>query len=79
MSLRFVVRPAAAIVQLANLRTLGAPLGWDGTLHQPDPLLPDNGFIDLLALDGGIGVGETRGGFAILLNRRAPAMLEGDA
>jgi PEP-CTERM motif-containing protein len=48
-----------------NLQSLGAPAGWDGLIAQPDPLLPDNGFIDLLALSGGIGVGETLGGFSV--------------
>src|SRR4051812_48193473 len=37
--------------QFQNLHTLGAPAGWDGLIAQPDPLLPDNGFVDFLAMN----------------------------
>ena len=51
--------------QYENLLALTAPSGWDGLIAQPDPLLPDNGFIDLLAQDGGIGIGQTLAGFSV--------------
>jgi hypothetical protein len=38
----------------ANLATAGAPPGWDPLVAQPDPDLPDDGFYDALAPEGGI-------------------------
>jgi len=52
----------------ANLGPLAMPSGWDGFIAQPDPLLPDDGFIDLLALDGGLAPGQSLGGFSIVFN-----------
>ena len=51
-----------------NLRSLCAPVAWDGFIAQPDPLLPDNGFIDLWGLHGGFAVDQTLGGFSVKLD-----------
>ena len=48
-----------------NLQSLGAPAGWNGLIAQPDPLLPDNGFIDFAALGAGVGSLQTLNGFSI--------------
>ena len=48
-----------------NLQSLGAPANWIGLLAQPDPLLPDNGFVDFLALGSGVGAGQTLSGFSV--------------
>jgi hypothetical protein len=42
-----------------------APAGWDAIVAQPDPLLPDNGFLDLTTAGPGIAPGATLGGFSI--------------
>lgn len=42
-----------------------APSGWDAFVAQPDPLLPDDGFLDVSTTGPGIAPGETLGGFSI--------------
>ncbi|MEJ0087508.1 MAG: PEP-CTERM sorting domain-containing protein [Pseudomonadota bacterium] len=54
--------------QYANLSGLGLPGDWDGFIAQPDPLLPDDGFIDVLALSGGVLPGQSLGSFSILFD-----------
>jgi len=54
--------------QYANLTGLGLPTGWDGFIAQPDPLLPDDGFIDVLALSGGVLPGQSLGAFSIVFD-----------
>jgi hypothetical protein len=48
-----------------DLAVGGSPDGWDSLVVQPDPLLPDDGFLDALALNEGLAVGGTQGGFAV--------------
>lgn len=54
--------------QYANLTTLGLPADWDGFVAQPDPLLPDDGFIDVFALSGGVLPGQTLNAFSIVFD-----------
>ncbi|MBL8267485.1 PEP-CTERM sorting domain-containing protein [Steroidobacter sp.] len=54
--------------QYANLSALSAPEGWDGFIAQPDPLLPDDGFIDVLALNSGVLPGQGLSGFSIIFD-----------
>ena len=54
--------------QYANLAALSTPEGWEGYVAQPDPLLPDDGFIDVLALSGGVLSGQGLGGFSIVFD-----------
>jgi hypothetical protein len=56
----------------ASLRDLVLPPGWDGLIQQPDPLLPDNGLIDVFALAGAIGPGSSLGGFSLLFDWLSP-------
>ena len=39
--------------------------GWDLLLVQPDPAIPDNGYLDALALAGGIAPGASAAGFSV--------------
>jgi hypothetical protein len=48
-----------------SLGAESAPAGWDAFVAQPDPLLPDNGFLDLSTAGPGIAAGETLGGFSL--------------
>ena len=49
-----------------NLRLASAPAGWDPLAIQPDPILSDDGFYDVLALTSpGIAVGATLAGFSV--------------
>jgi subtilase-type serine protease len=48
-----------------NLNPISAPTGWDIVSFDPDPLLPDNGVYDALALSGGVTSGLTVSGFRI--------------
>ena len=41
------------------------PADWDPLVLQPDPLLPDDGLYDALALVVGIAPGDSLGGFAV--------------
>lgn len=54
--------------QYANLTSLSMPDGWDGFIAQPDPLLPDDGFIDLLASSSGVLPGLSVNGFSIVFD-----------
>jgi len=38
---------------------------WSEIVIQPEPVLQDDGFYDALALDAGIGIGQTVSGFAV--------------
>lgn len=49
----------------SNLALVASPPGWDSLLVQPDPLLPDDGFLDSLALGAGIAPGGSLGGFSV--------------
>lgn len=50
-----------------SLGSIGAvaPAGWDAIPIQPDPLLPDDGFLDVTTVGAGIAPGATLGGFSI--------------
>lgn len=48
-----------------NLTLATAPSGWDPLLIQPDPLLPDAGFYDALALISGIAPLDSLSGFGV--------------
>ena len=48
-----------------TLSVAGSPVDWDSIVVQPDLQLPDDGFFDLLALAGGIGVGSSLSGFSV--------------
>ena len=48
-----------------NLSVESSPIGWDLIVVQPDPQLPDDGFLDALALAGGITPGGSQGGFSL--------------
>lgn len=54
--------------QYANLSALTMAEGWDGFVAQPDPLLPDDGFIDVLALSSGVLPGQGLSGFSIIFD-----------
>ncbi|WP_129779571.1 PEP-CTERM sorting domain-containing protein [Peristeroidobacter soli] len=54
--------------QYANLTDLGTPADWEGFVAQPDPLLPDDGFIDVLSLSGGVLPGQNLGSFSIVFD-----------
>jgi hypothetical protein len=49
----------------SNLSFPTSPTGWDPLVIQPDPLLPDDGFFDLLALSDGIAPAQSLGGFSV--------------
>ena len=48
-----------------NLFAPTAPAGWDPIAIQPDPLLPDDGFYDALALTSGIAPGQSLNDFSV--------------
>jgi hypothetical protein len=48
-----------------NLSVSGSPADWDSIVVQPDLLLPDDGYLDALALASGIGVGASQSGYAV--------------
>jgi len=48
-----------------NLAVTGSAVDWDPLVIQPDPLLPDDGFFDALALVAGIAPGDSLGGFSV--------------
>lgn len=54
-----------ALGTYADLVVTGSPAGWDSLVLQPDPLLPDDGVFDSLAIGGGLGVGMSVGLFAV--------------
>jgi hypothetical protein len=45
-----------------------APGNWDALLVQPDPGLPDNGFLDVLSLSGRMTYGTSETGFSVTFN-----------
>lgn len=49
----FVPHEAAGSISLVN-----APEDWDWIVIQPDPFLPDDGFVDGLALGTGLAIGD---------------------
>lgn len=50
---------------VGNLQLLGSPAGWDFALIQPDAALPDDGFVDGLALAGGLDPGGALSGLLV--------------
>ena len=58
-----------------NIVAVGAPPDWDPLAVQPDPLLPDDGFYDALALGAPLAAGSSLGGFVVqfdLIGATAP-------
>jgi len=51
-----------------NISGAGSPSDWDPFIIQPDPLLPDDGFVDWLALSFGIPSGDTLDGFSAIFD-----------
>ena len=49
----------------ANLLNVSTAPGWDVLLVQPDPAIPASGYLDALALVGGIVPGATLTGFSV--------------
>ncbi|WP_082439549.1 MULTISPECIES: PEP-CTERM sorting domain-containing protein [unclassified Massilia] len=49
----------------ANLVLSSSPAGFDSLLVQPDTALPSDGFLDVLALTGGIVFTSPQGGFSV--------------
>ncbi|WP_240943624.1 hypothetical protein [Janthinobacterium lividum] len=54
-----------SVGQYANLHSASTLPGWDLLLVQPDPAIPASGYLDALALAGGIGPGATATGFSV--------------
>ncbi|MGK5030196.1 hypothetical protein [Janthinobacterium sp. MDT1-19] len=54
-----------SVGQYANLHDVSTAPGWDVLLVQPDPAIPASGYLDALALAGGIVPGATATGFSI--------------
>jgi len=48
-----------------SLSLVTAPADWDPIVFDPDPLLPDDGLYDVLALVSGIASGDMLSGFSI--------------
>ncbi|MEQ8659663.1 MAG: PEP-CTERM sorting domain-containing protein [Gammaproteobacteria bacterium] len=48
-----------------NIVAVAAPTDWDPIAFQPDPLLPDDGFYDALALGAPLDPGASLGGFVV--------------
>ena len=69
---------------VASYRSLGlgpTPTDWDAIVLQPDPLLPDDGIYDALALTAGLAPGTSLGGFTVqflFLGAGAPGPLQFD-
>jgi hypothetical protein len=51
--------------QYAKLHSVSTAPGWDVLLVQPDPAIPASGYLDALALAGGIVPGATATGFSV--------------
>ena len=49
----------------ANLLNVSTAPGWDVLLVQPDPAIPASGYLDALALAGGVNPGATATGFSV--------------
>ncbi|WP_332860380.1 hypothetical protein [Janthinobacterium svalbardensis] len=54
-----------SVGQYANLHNVSTAPGWDVLLVQPDPAIPASGYLDALALAGGIMPGATATGFSV--------------
>ncbi|WP_402718082.1 hypothetical protein [Janthinobacterium rivuli] len=54
-----------SVGQYANLHSVSTLPGWDVLLVQPDPAIPGDGYLDALALAGGIAPGGTATGFSV--------------
>ncbi|MGK5075367.1 hypothetical protein [Janthinobacterium sp. ZB1P44] len=54
-----------SVGQYANLHNVSTAPGWDALLVQPDPAIPASGYLDALALAGGIHPGATATGFSV--------------
>ncbi|OEZ93257.1 hypothetical protein JAB8_03700 [Janthinobacterium sp. HH106] len=54
-----------SVGQFANLQSVSTAPGWDVLLVQPDPAIPASGYLDALALAGGIAPGATATGFSV--------------
>ncbi|WP_255206381.1 hypothetical protein [Janthinobacterium sp. BJB401] len=54
-----------SVGQYANLHSISTLPGWDVLLVQPDPAIPGEGYLDALALAGGIAPGATATGFSV--------------
>ncbi|MBW3509200.1 hypothetical protein [Janthinobacterium sp. NKUCC06_STL] len=54
-----------SVGQYANLHSVSTLPGWDVLLVQPDPAIPGDGYLDALALAGGIAPGATATGFSV--------------
>ena len=48
-----------------NLSVFGTPVDWDSLVVEPDVEIPDDGWLDALALAGGIAPNSSLGGFSV--------------
>lgn len=48
-----------------NLQIISSPIDWDGIAIEPDPLLPDDGFVDWLAFSLPISENSSLAGFSV--------------
>jgi len=48
-----------------NLSVFGTPVDWDSLVVDPDTEIPDDGWLDSLALAGGIAPNSSLGGFSV--------------
>lgn len=48
-----------------NLALVSSPANWDSLVFQPDPNIPDFGYLDTLALGSLLAVGQSVGGFGV--------------
>lgn len=53
------------LARYSSLIVVATPANWDSLVAQPDPNLPDAGFLDSLALVNGISTGSSLGGFSV--------------
>lgn len=51
--------------KVSSITSFLTPAGWDGIFVQPDPLIPDGGYIDALSLSGPVAAGSTLPGFSV--------------
>lgn len=51
--------------QASNLQLIASPGSWDSLLIQPDPLLPDHGFLDSIPVGPGLAPGAALSGFSV--------------
>jgi hypothetical protein len=49
----------------SNLSIVTSPIDWDPLVFQPEPLIPDDGIIDILALIAGLAPSETLTGLSV--------------